>query len=199
MTWTLISITLFLLGSILIISENVTYKLYNHKDKKIFWKYQVQIDKEMHDPRMTNEQTDWDYIAKLRRACDKEQHELRESKLYKLHDFLDTDEVDSVKYLSVILGAIGLFICGLIILITHTGVDAQIRSNQIEYESLCDRLEIVNSDYEDISKSDVIKDVADWNDRVNRALYWSQNTWTSWFYSQREVSELKFIEYGGIK
>jgi len=198
MTWTLISIALFLVGIVLIVSENLTYKIYNRKDEKIFWKYQVQINKEINN-RTMNKQTDWDYIDKLRRACEQEQHELRESKLYKLHGLLDTDEIDSVKYFCTIVGAVGLAICGLIILITHTGVDAQIRSNQIEYESLCNRLEIVNSDYEDISKSDVIKDVADWNNRVNRALYWSQNTWTSWFYSQKEVSELKFIEYGGIK
>ena len=38
--------------------------------------------------------------------------------------------------------------------------------NNIEYESLCNRLEIINSDYEDMSKSDVIKDVSEWNKMV---------------------------------
>lgn len=195
MIWTLIAIGLTVIGGGLLALTAGSWNFCERKLHKIFNKYQKQIDEEIR-----NDHPDWDKIGKFRAACGKEQSEFRQTKLYRFSDCLfDKEGLDALSHFSFVLGVIGLIICGFIIIITHTGVDAQIRSNQIEYESLCDRLEIVNSDYEDISKSDVIKDVADWNDRVNRALYWSQNPWTSWFYSQREVAELKFIEYGGKK
>lgn len=195
MIWTLIAIGLTIIGGTILALTAGLWIFCQEKLQKIDRKYQKLIDEEMR-----NDHPDWDRVGKFRDACDKEKYEFRQTKLYRFSGFLTYSEaLDALSHFSFILGIIGLIICGLLILITHTGVDAQIRSNQIEYESLCDRIDIINSDYEDISKSDVIKDVADWNERVNRALYWSQNPWTSWFYSQREVSELKFIEYGGIK
>lgn len=193
MIWTLIAMGLTVIGGAILALSSGSWHFCKKKLCKIDDKYQEQINEEIR-----NDHPDWDKIGKIRGACDKEKYEFRQTKLYRFSGFLsDSEGLDVLGHFSFILGIFGLIICGLIILITHTGVDAQIRSNQIEYESLCERLEIVNSDYEDISKSDVIKDVADWNNRVNKALYWSQNPWSSWFYSQREISELKFIEYGG--
>ena len=194
MIWTLIAIGLTVIGGGLLDLTSGLWSFCEKKLSKINEKYQRQIDKEISDG------PDWDIVETFRGAASKEMYEFRQTKLYRFSNSLQGAEgLDVLSHVSLIAGIFGLILCGLIIFITHTGIDAQIRSNQIEYESLCDRLEIVNSDYEDVSKSDVIKDVADWNDRVNRALYWSQNPWTSWFYSQREVSELQFIEYGGIK
>lgn len=86
-------------------------------------------------------------------------------------------------------------ICALtIILIAHTGVDNEIEKNRIEYDSLVARQEIIRSEYEDISKSDVIKDVSEWNRMVQSYKYWGYNPWTNWFYSRRIADELKFIE-----
>lgn len=82
------------------------------------------------------------------------------------------------------------------IIITHVGVDVYIERNRIEYEALCERLEIANSDYEDVSKSDVVKDVADWNKNVYSYKHWAYNPWTNWFYSRRVADELKIIERG---
>jgi len=91
----------------------------------------------------------------------------------------------------------GIFFVGCIVVIIcmHVAVNKNIEINQIEYESLCHRLEIVNSDYEDVSKSDVIKDISEWNKEVLYRKYWAKNPWTSWFYSQKVVDELKYIDY----
>ena len=90
-----------------------------------------------------------------------------------------------------------IFLIGCIIgiLCSHVGENKNIEMNNIEYESLCQRLEIVNSEYEDMSKSDVIKDVSEWNKMVLEKKYWSKNPWTSWFFSQKVVNELKYIDY----
>lgn len=92
---------------------------------------------------------------------------------------------DTILLLGILLFAAGLvavFINACFIFGAHVGVDAQIEKNRIEYESLCKRQEIVNSDYEDMSKSEVIKDIAEWNKHVYSYKYWAYNPWTNWFY-----------------
>ena len=103
-------------------------------------------------------------------------------------------EYDTPALISMI-GFIFLIGCIIGILCAHVGENKNIEMNNIEYESLCQRLEIVNSDYEDMSKSDVIKDVSEWNKMVLEKKYWSKNPWTSWFFSQKVVDELKYIDY----
>lgn len=105
-----------------------------------------------------------------------------------------------------IMEGVGLlfFACGtlagvimlVIIVLAHVGVDAQIEENRIEYEALCERLEIVDSEYEDVSKSDIIKDIAKWNKMVYSSKHWAYNPWTNWFYSTRVVDELEMVERG---
>jgi len=104
------------------------------------------------------------------------------------------DFFDIVAFLCGLVGAIGLFICILLIIIGHAGVDCRIQKNQVTYESLCERLEVIDSDYEDVSKSDVIRDIAEWNSDVYSVKYWSENPWTNWFYAQREADALQYIE-----
>lgn len=96
--------------------------------------------------------------------------------------------------LLAVCGGITAVIMALIIFGEHIGVDAQIETNRIEYESLCERNEIVASEYEDVSKSDVIKDIAEWNKRVYSYKHWAYNPWTNWFYSKRVADQMKMIE-----
>lgn len=91
-------------------------------------------------------------------------------------------------------GGVIAFIMAICIICAHVGVDATIEENRIEYESLCERYEIVTSEYEDVSRSDVIKDIAEWNKRVYSEKHWAYNPWTSWFYSKRVADELQMIE-----
>ena len=111
------------------------------------------------------------------------------------------------KYEDVVVYKIGLlftagggfiaFIMAICIICAHVGVDAQIEENRIEYKSLCQRYEIVTSEYEDVSKSDVIKDIAEWNKKAYSYKHWANNPWTSWFYSKRVADDMKMIEMEG--
>ena len=93
-----------------------------------------------------------------------------------------------------VCGGIIAFVMALCIVLAHVGIDAQIEENRIEYEALCERQEIVESEYEDVSKSDVIKDIAEWNKDVYSNKHWAYNPWTNWFYSKRVADDLKMIE-----
>ena len=94
----------------------------------------------------------------------------------------------------LVVGAIALVICVPIIISTHVGVSAQIEKNKIEYESLCKRQEIAISNYEDVSRSDVIKDIAEWNQSVVHYKYLAYNPWTNWFYSKEVIDNMEMID-----
>lgn len=102
--------------------------------------------------------------------------------------------MEGIGFLLLVGGGLMGFIMAIFIIGAHFGVDAQIEENRIEYEALCERQEIANSDYEDVSKSDVVKDIAEWNKMVYSSKHWAYNPWTSWFYSKKVVDELEMIE-----
>ena len=104
--------------------------------------------------------------------------------------------MDGVGLVLFVCGGLLGFIMFLFIIFAHIGVDVDIERNRIEYEALCERLEIADSDYEDVSKSDVVKDVADWNKNVYSYKHWAYSPWTNWFYSRRVANELEVIERG---
>ena len=93
-----------------------------------------------------------------------------------------------------ILAGMALIIFVSMIISAHVFDSKKIADNKMEYEALCKRVEIINSDYEDVSKSDIIKDVAKWNKKVYSEKYWGKNIWTSWFYDQDVVDELEYID-----
>ena len=111
---------------------------------------------------------------------------------------LNKSEYDEITYgiglLFTVLGGIVTFIMVICIICAHIGVDAQIEKNRIEYESLCERNEIIVSEYEDVSKSDVIKDIAEWNKNVYSYKHWAYNPWTNWFLSKRIADQMEMIE-----
>lgn len=113
----------------------------------------------------------------------------------KCNKILWRDIEDDIPVVLSVVWFICLICCIIGIICAHVGENKNIEMNNIEYESLCNRLEIINSDYEDMSKSDVIKDVSEWNKMVLEKKYWAKNPWTSWFFSQKVVNELKYIEY----
>lgn len=108
------------------------------------------------------------------------------------------DKYEGIVYviglLLTVCGGLIAFIMAVFIICAHVGVDAIIEENRIEYESLCERYEIVESEYEDVSKLDVIKDIAEWNQDVYSYKHWAYNPWTNWFHSKRVADELKMIE-----
>nr|DAP20781.1 MAG TPA: hypothetical protein [Bacteriophage sp.] len=64
----------------------------------------------------------------------------------------------------------------------------------LERESIVKQVECISSEYEDVSKATVIANVYDWNKDVHNTKYWGNNPWMSWFYSQKFVDSLEYIE-----
>lgn len=102
--------------------------------------------------------------------------------------------VETIALITWVVGLGAAVAMAFIIIFAHCGVSATIERNRISYESLCKRNEIISSNYEDVSRSEVIKDVAEWNKSVYSYKYWAYNPWTNWFYSKRIADELEMIE-----
>jgi len=102
--------------------------------------------------------------------------------------------VSSIGTTLIIIGAICTTIVISVIISGHVGVEVTIEENRITYESLCERNEVISSEYEDVSRSEVIKDIAEWNKMVYSYKYWAYNPWTNWFHSKRVADELQMIE-----
>ena len=164
---TLIFLVLFSIPFLLIILGSVVHKIYSKKRCKINY-----------------DEFNYDKME-----------ELDKSFIGKCYKILWRDIEDDIPVVLSIVWFICLICCIFGIICAHVGENKNIEMNNVEYESLCNRLEIVNSEYEDMSKSDVIKDVSEWNKMVLEKKYWSKNPWTSWFFSQKVVDDLKYIYY----
>ena len=92
-----------------------------------------------------------------------------------------------------IFGSLLLIASTIIIIGSHACADYTIQKNKIEYEGLCKRYEIIKSEYEDVSKSDVIADIAGWNTEVYSTKYWTENPWTNWFNPKKISDNLDYI------
>ncbi len=102
-------------------------------------------------------------------------------------------EMVSIVLLTVFSTVFVIEIC--CIITPRVAVPLKIENINTTYNSLCARLEIINSDYEDVSKSTVIADIAEWNKRVISIKYYANNPWTNWFYCKEVVNNYKTIDY----
>lgn len=93
-----------------------------------------------------------------------------------------------------ILSLFSMLLTSCVFLSEHIGTEREVRMRQIRYESLCKRLEVIKSDYEDVSKSEVIKDIAEWNQEVYDYKYWTDNIWTSWLFNKKIADSLEYID-----
>lgn len=109
---------------------------------------------------------------------------------------LNDYNIEDISAALFITGIMASLIIGIIMFIMHLGIDNSIYNSKLERESLVKRVECIDSNYEDVSKSDVINDVYEWNKMVHSAQYWSKNPWTSWFLSHKYVDSLEYIELG---
>lgn len=114
---------------------------------------------------------------------------------YVLYKIDIQSDIVAVFILGWLVSAIGLFVAIACIISGHAGVTYRINSAQIEYDSLIQRYEIISSEYEDVSKADVIRDIAEWNKDVYETKYWASNLWTNWFYDQDYANSLNYIEF----
>lgn len=105
------------------------------------------------------------------------------------------DGIELLGSLFIILGAVASIMCIGTILLKGVGENRVIEQNRMKYESLQRRIEVVNSEYEDASRSDLIKDINEWNEKVYDRKYWAKNSWTNWFFNQKIVDELEYIDF----
>lgn len=110
-------------------------------------------------------------------------------------------ECDSCNNLRFTLGVASLlvgifigFIIGVIAITHHIAVNKDIYEAEIQYESLTKQLQTINSEYEDVSKGEIIQKVYNWNTKVYRLKYWTDSPWTNWLYSKKYADSLKYIE-----
>ena len=102
------------------------------------------------------------------------------------------------------IGGIGIILCitgisatlisGTIIGCANISVDNDIYTAKLEYDAIVKQAESINSDYEDVSKAEVIQRVYEWNKKVYNAKYWSNNPLTNWFWNKKYVDSLAYIE-----
>lgn len=102
--------------------------------------------------------------------------------------------IDIICAVLIILSITGLVYCIPNIAIEQCDTEKKIHSKQIEYESLIKQCQIISSEYEDVSKANVIQNVYKWNKEVYDAKYWADNPLTNWFWNQRVVDSLKYID-----
>lgn len=108
-------------------------------------------------------------------------------------DSFDHDGLYAISACVVTLGVIGLFICICFIASSHIFANKNIHSAKMQRESLVKQMEVIASDYEDISRTKVISKVYDWNNDVYDTKIYSVNPVTNWFYSKKYVNSLKYI------
>ena len=106
-------------------------------------------------------------------------------------DFGDFLEICGV--ISTILGSACLIISIIAIIVSHILAPKIIQENKLNYEGLCKRYEVIKSEYEDVSKSDVIADITAWNMEVYNTKYWTESLWTNWFNPKEIADDLNYI------
>lgn len=120
---------------------------------------------------------------------------------YILYELIPWEYKEYIKLLSLCTVSIATIIIATelsIIICQHCTVNKNIYEYNLERESIVKQVECISSDYEDVSKATVIANVYDWNKEVYNTKYWAKNLWTSWFYSQKFVDSLEYIELDNI-
>lgn len=102
-------------------------------------------------------------------------------------------DLDVIGLLLALFGSAALSVSLIVIIISHATANKTIQQNKIDYDGLCKRYEIVKSEYEDVSKSDVIADITAWNIEVYNTKYWTENLWTNWFNPKSIADNLEYI------
>lgn len=95
---------------------------------------------------------------------------------------------------AMMMGFLVTIVCVWVIVTNHVTVQKDIYEAELERTSIVKQIEVVSNNYEDVSKATVIKNVYDWNKNVHSIKYWGKNPWTSWFWSQKYVDSLEYIE-----
>lgn len=107
--------------------------------------------------------------------------------------YYNSDFLEFFGPICTIFGSLFLIVSIIAIIVSHAIAPKIIQENKIDYDGLCKRYEVIESEYEDVSKSDVIADITAWNMKVYNTKYWSNNPWTSWFNPKEIADNLNYI------
>ena len=102
-------------------------------------------------------------------------------------------DADMFGLLFTTIGSISFVLSISIIISAYVTAPKQIQLNKMNYEGLCKRYETIKSDYEDVSKSQVIADITAWNMDVYNTKYWTENPWTNWFNPKEIADNMDYI------
>ena len=95
---------------------------------------------------------------------------------------------------SIISGVLIGATCLVFIIGSHATVDTKIYDAEMKRESIIRQIEVVNSEYEDVSRAKIIQKAYDWNREVYNEKYWTDNKWTSWCHSKEYADSLEYID-----
>ena len=104
-----------------------------------------------------------------------------------------SNDLNIIGVLLTVFGSIGMSVLLILIIVSHATTNNTIQQNKINYDGLCKRYEIAKSEYEDVSKSDVIADITAWNIEVYKTKYWTENLCTNWFNPKSIADNLEYI------
>lgn len=104
------------------------------------------------------------------------------------------DNIDFVLAMLAVAGTFITFICLTLILGSHVNVDFNIYNAQLKRDAIIKQIECVDTEYEDISKIEVINRVYEWNQKVYKQKYYSESPWTNWLFNKEYADSLEYIE-----
>lgn len=104
------------------------------------------------------------------------------------------DNIGFVLAMLAVAGTFITFICLTLILGSHVNVDFNIYNAQLKRDTIIKQIECVDTEYEDTSKIEVINRVYEWNQKVYKQKYYSENPWTNWLFNKKYADSLEYIE-----
>lgn len=104
------------------------------------------------------------------------------------------DNIGFVLAMLAVAGTFITFICLTLILGSHVNVDFNIYNAQLKRDTIIKQIECVDTEYEDISKIEIINRVYEWNQKVYKQKYYSESPWTNWLFNKEYADSLEYIE-----
>lgn len=115
--------------------------------------------------------------------------------IFCLKDWAGGEDLRTVFWwLGVIVSGITLMTAGVDALQEHCNANIEIEINQIKMQELLNRMEFIDTEKENVSASDLIKDISEWNQRVAQRHYWQENPVTSWLLNPEITNSMQKIE-----
>ena len=103
--------------------------------------------------------------------------------------------LDLLPFMLKAIGSCGLVACILAIIGANVFAMKEVHANELEYQSLCKRIEVIDSDNNKLSRSELIKDVNNYNIRVMETNYWTENPFTNWFNPRIIADNMRYISW----